>query len=121
MSYWHQSNFMHLKNIVYIFYNKKLNLYKFGITEFDINHRLKNYCASNYYDLSDIQIIFSYTFKDGLEVESLLSKAINGKRVKLPNSNYYYKEHFREEQLENILNILESEIANENLVGNATY
>jgi len=111
MSYWHQSNFMHLKNIVYIFYNKKLNLYKFGITELDINHRLKNYCASNYYDLSDIQIIFSYTFKDGLEVESLLNKAINGKRVKLPNSNYYYKEHFREEQLENILNILESEIA----------
>ena len=64
---------------------------------------------TNNIDLSDIDIIFSYIYKNGLEVENLLSKCINGKRVKLPNSNYYYKEHFREEQLENILSILENQ------------
>ena len=109
MSYWSRSSYMRTKNMVYILFNKKLNLYKFGITELDIKSKIKDYCISNYYDLLDVDIIFTYTYKNGSEVESLLNKSINGKRVKMPNSNYYYKEHFKEEQLENILHILESQ------------
>ena len=109
MSYLSFIHYMHNKNTVYVLFNKKLNLYKFGITELDINKKAEHYCMTNNIDLSDIDIIFSYIYKNGLEVEKLLSKCINGKRIKLPDSNYYYKEHFREEQLENILSILESQ------------
>lgn len=109
MSYWSRSSYMCNKNTVYVLLNKKLNLYKFGITEKDVNLKVNDYCISNYCDVTDIEVIFSYTYKNGMSIEDLLNKCINGKRIKLPNSNYYYKEHFRKEQLENILSILESQ------------
>lgn len=117
MSYLSFIHYMHRKNTVYVLFNKKLNLYKFGITELNINDKAKHYCITNNIDLSDVDIVFSYIYENGVKVENLLNKCINGKRVKLPNSNYYYKEHFKEEQLENILNILKSEITNENRLG----
>jgi hypothetical protein len=99
---------MNQKNNVYVIYNKKLDLYKFGVTELDINTKVYNYCTHNNLDLSEVNIIFSHYYSNGVEIELLLSKSIIGKKVKLPNSNYYYKEHFRKDQLENILSILES-------------
>jgi len=108
MSYWNQINYINQKNNVYIIYNKRLDLYKFGITELDINSKVNNYCKYNNLDLSEVDIIYNHYYNNGQEIESLLSKSIIGKKVKLPNSNYYYKEHFKKEQLENILKILES-------------
>lgn len=109
MGYSKHMYYDYLKNNVYVLYNKKINLYKFGITELDINRRIHNYCVYEGYSQDDIFIIFFHTYKNGVEVENLLSKSINGKRVKMPGSNYNYKEHFRKEELENILRILESQ------------
>ena len=82
------------EDTLYLFHNKALNIYKFGVTAKPIKERIKNYCKNSHifnsiietengykynkynFSINDIDLIFCEKIENCQEIEKELKKII---------------------------------------------
>lgn len=117
--HFHKNRTRNKSNRLYLFYNKILNAYKFGVTNKSLEDRIESYCknpiilGSFFYkfETKDIEVILNIEAEEAEKIESELSKMINGHRLKLEGQTYRFREHFvGEKKAKEIINYINGNI-----------
>jgi hypothetical protein len=109
--FWNQDGIAQL----YVLHNTKHNIYKIGVTEKNIEDRLKFYNDLTIYiedgtrlgiewDRSDLDILYCKWLNNARQIERDIKKMIVGKTLKLRKTTFH--EHFTEQSINDVLDYI---------------
>ena len=116
------------EDTLYLFYNKALNIYKFGITAKPIKERIENYCKNSHifnsiiktengykynkynFSINDINLIFCEKIENCQEVEKELIKITKNHKVRIEGCSHPFRDHFYKSKLDDVIAFLKTHL-----------